>query len=896
VQFEAIITGKTLKKDNRMIDIEKLVQQMTLDEKISMLAGADLWHSVAVPRLAIPQFKVTDGPNGARGAWGTMGAPSVATPVGIALGATWNPELVEKVGNVLADEVKAKGAHILLAPTVNIHRTPIAGRNFECFSEDPFLSGMIAAAYINGIQSKGVGACIKHFIANDQEYERFSMSSEVDERTLHEIYLEPFRLAIRASNPWAVMSAYNRVNGTYACENDHTLKDVLKDEWGFEGIVMSDWFGTYDTGVPAGGLDLEMPGPARWMASEVVKKAMENGSLTEAQLDDKVRRLLGVLEKAGLVENPTLNPEKGEDKPEHRAIMRDAAREAIVLLKNDSLLPLSNVKTVAVVGPYARNAQILGGGSSSVTPHYTISPYEGLAHPEGKDILVEVAAGCHIHKTLPAPAPETLSTPKGGQGLHLSLYAGHEFAGAPLYEENTPRVQHGWFENTVPHVPQDDFSLRLDGLFTPAESGKHTLAIAAVGWARLYLDGKLVIDHWSDADMGQQKTAELELTGGKAYPLKLEYYWKGNPRFRSIALGHLPPQAPDLITEAVEKAKKADVAVVVVGLNGEWESEGFDRVDMKLPGEQDELVRRVLAANSNTVVVINAGSPVEMPWADEVPAILQLWYNGQEQGNALADVLFGDVNPSGKLPTTFPVRLQDNPAYINYPGENGKVRYGEGVFVGYRYYDKKELAPLFPFGHGLSYTNFTYAKIQLSADKITESDKLIVSLDVTNTGKVAGKEVVQLYVHDLKASVARPEKELKAFSKVALEPGETKTVSFTLDKEAFWYFDTSKNTWTVEPGDFEILVGSSSRDIRLSAALTVLPPARASRLHTGLTFKALLDDPNAKAVITKYLGGFMLMADMAMALDMTVEQVAAHHPTYIPAEMLKAIGDDLAAI
>src|SRR5512138_407752 len=327
-----------------MSRIDNLLKQMTMEEKISMLAGADLWHSVAIPRLGIPQFKVTDGPNGARGAWGSMGAPSVTTPVGMALGATWNPELVEKVGNVLADELKAKGAHILLAPTVNIHRTPIAGRNFECYSEDPYLSGMMASAYIKGIQDKGKGACIKHFVANDQEFERFSISSEVDERTLREIYLEPFRIAIRNSNPWSVMSSYNRVNGTYACENNHTLNEILKGEWGYEGIVMSDWFGTYDTEVPAGGLDLEMPGPARWMAEGHVKNALDNGTLTEEILDDKVRRLLGVLDKAGLFDNPVLWAEHGKDEPQHRKIIREAAREAIVLLKNDGTLPLKKVK------------------------------------------------------------------------------------------------------------------------------------------------------------------------------------------------------------------------------------------------------------------------------------------------------------------------------------------------------------------------------------------------------------------------------------------------------------------------------------------------------------------------------------------------------------------------
>src|SRR5574339_584746 len=387
-----------------MSRIDDLLSQMTIEEKISMLAGADLWHSVAVPRLGIPQFKTTDGPNGARGAWGSMASPSVATPVGIALGATWNPEIVEKVGNVLADEVKAKSAHILLAPTVNIHRTPIAGRNFECYSEDPFLSGILAAAYIKGIQDKGKGACIKHFVANDQEYERFSISSEVDERTLREIYLEPFRIAIRASDPWSVMSSYNRITGTYACEHPHTLVEILKGEWKYHGFVMSDWFGTYDAGVPAGGLDLEMPGPARWMSEEHVRNALASGRLTEAALDDKVRRLLCVLEKAGLFTNPDLQPERAEDKPQHRRIIREAAREAIVLLKNDGTLPLKKVKSIAVIGPRAQVAQILGGGSSSVSPHYVVTPFEGIKNRATQSkIRVETAPGCHIYMNLPSP-------------------------------------------------------------------------------------------------------------------------------------------------------------------------------------------------------------------------------------------------------------------------------------------------------------------------------------------------------------------------------------------------------------------------------------------------------------------------------------------------------------
>ncbi|HSL45146.1 MAG TPA: glycoside hydrolase family 3 C-terminal domain-containing protein [Anaerolineales bacterium] len=875
---------------------DELLRQMTLEEKISMLAGADLWHSVAIPRLGIPQLKVTDGPNGARGAWGNMGPSSVATPVGIALGATWNPDLVEKVGNVLGDELKSKGSHILLAPTVNIHRTPIAGRNFECYSEDPFLSGILASAYIKGIQSKGVGACIKHFVANDQEYERFSMSSEVDERTLREIYLEPFRIAIRSSNPWSVMSSYNRINGTYACEHPHTLLEILKGEWKYDGFVMSDWFGTYDAETPAGGLDLEMPGPARWMSEEHVKNALANGTLTEEALNDKVRRLLCVLEKAELFDHPELPPERAENKPQHRRIIREAAREAIVLLKNNGTLPLKKVKSIAVIGPYAATAQILGGGSSNVTPHYAVSPYEGIKNRAGEKIKVQTSPGCFIHKTLPAPASETLSTRDGRRGLSLSLFNGTELAGDPAYAQVTTRVQYGWFESTVPNVDQESFSLRLEGFFTPQESGRHTLALSAVGWGKLYLEDKLLIDHTSDSDMAKQLPVELELEGGKAYPIKIEYYWKGNPRWRALSFGHQPPHAKDLMAEAVKLAKNSDVVVLIAGLNAEWESEGFDRVDMKLPGAQNELIERVAKANKNTVVVLNVSSAVEMPWINKVPAVLQLWYDSQEQGNALADILFGDVNPSGKLPTTFPVRLQDNPAYINYPGETGKVRYGEGIFVGYRYYDKKEIAPLFPFGHGLSYTTFQYSNLRVSPKSITANELLKVRVDVTNTGKVAGKEVVQFYVRDVSATVARPEKELKAFSKVELAPKQTKTVTFTLNREAFWYFDVTRNEWATEPGDFEILVGSSSRDIRLREGFSLVPEPRTSRLHTGLTVGKLLDDPEGRAILSKHIGGFLLMEDMSMAKDMTLEQIATNHPTFLPTSLLMKIGEELAKV
>ena len=500
------------------------------------------------------------------------------------------------------------------------------------------------------------------------------------------------------------------------------------------------------------------------MSEEIVKRALDDGPLTEEALDGKVRRLLGVLEKAGLFDKPELKPERGEDKPQHRKIIREAAREAIVLLKNDGTLPLKKRQIDRGHRSVCGAAQILGGGSSSVTPHYAVSPFEGIKNRAGKKSKWKprrAAISTRICQLLlPIPYPLRMVSMDSDSTCSMAL----NFPGSPAYTEVTTHVQHGWFDHSVPNVDQESFSMRMEGFFTPKESGVHTLALAGVGWSKLYLDDKLLIDHSADSKMGQQITQRDQAQRREIYPIKVEYYWKGNPRWRSVSLGHQPPQPKDMIAEAVKLAKKSDVVVLVAGLNGEWETEGADRVDMKLPGAQNELIERVVKANKNTIVVLNVGSAVEMPWIEKVPAVLQLWYDSQEQGNALADILFGDETPSGKLPTTFPVRLEDNPAYINYPGENGKVRYGEGIFVGYRYYDKKKLAPLFPFGHGLSYTTFKYSNLRLSAKSITPDEPLKVKVDVTNTGKVVGKEIVQLYVRDVKSTFARPEKELKAFA------------------------------------------------------------------------------------------------------------------------------------
>lgn len=773
-----------------------------------------MWHTVAVERLGIPAVQVSDGPNGVRGSDDNLGETSICFPVGVAMGATWNPELIERVGAALAAEVRRKGAHVLLAPTVNIHRTPIAGRNFECFAEDPYLSGTIAAAYINGLQRQGMAACIKHFVANDQEFERFSISAEVAERPLHEIYLEPFRIALEKANPWTFMSAYNRLNGTHASENDFLLRQLLKEKWGYDGLVMSDWYGTYSDNVPAGALDLEMPGPARWMNPEKIVTAVTNGSLDEAIINDKVRRLLHLIHRVTAHQDAL--PVVDDQLP------RKVAAEAIVLLKNEGqLLPLDPNKpqTIAVIGENANWAQIMGGGSSQVNPHHVVSPLDGIQARVGDAVTVGYEVGAQVHRMPPLVPQDWLATESGQPGLTLDYYHNLDLWGDPAHTGVVRKSELSWFGTVNPFVDPRHFSLRLHGTLTVPESGVYHLHLWSIGRARLSINGEVVVEQWwGQAD---QKTAvSLPLEAHKPVALQIDYVTDPDSRWRTLRLGIVPPLPADPIQAAADLAAQADVAVIIAGLTREWESEGFDRVDMKLPGQQDELIARVAAANPNTVVVLNGGSPVEMPWVDAVPAILQLWYGGQDAGHALADVLFGDVTPSGKLPTTFPRRLEDNPAFINYPGENGRVQYGEGIFIGYRYYDKKTIAPLFPFGHGLSYTSFAYNNLRLNGTEFGPGAEIVVQVDVTNTGRVAGQEVVQLYVRDEAARVVRPLQELKAFAKVALEPGETKTVILTLNQQSLAYYDTTLHNWVAEPGNFTLQVGSSSRDMRLQGQIT----------------------------------------------------------------------------
>ncbi len=661
--------------------IESLLKQLTLEEKVALTAGVDFWHTHVIERLGIPAIKVTDGPHGARtmdNADPKRTIPATCFPTGVSLAATWNPDLVNKVGVALGEETRARGCVVLLGPCINIHRSPLGGRNFESYSEDPYLSSQMTVAIIKGIQSQKVSACVKHFALNDSEYQRMTISSEVDERTRREIYLPSFEKAIKEAGAWSVMCSYNKIDGTFASENHWLLMEVLKDEWGFEGLVMSDWYAVHST-IPAAnaGLDLEMPGPARFF-NEALVKAVKEGAVDEKIIDDKVRRVLGVMIKTGALDKNITDADKNKEFPAHGQLAREVAEEAIVLLKNDNnLLSLdkNKVKTIAVIGPNAATAVIQGGGSAYVTPYYKVAPLEALKKFCGDKVQIVYEPGC-------ADAPSA-----------------------------------------------------------------------------------------------------------------------------------------NLLEKAVKAAAGADVALVFVGTNEKIETEGVDRKDMNLPPGQNELVSRVAKANPKTVVIMNNGSPLNMPWIDSVPAVVDALFPGQECGNAIANIIFGLVNPSGKLPDTFPRRYEDNPAFPYYPGENDKVVYGEGMFVGYRHYDANNVEPLFSFGHGLSYTTFEYSNLKVSPAQT--KDKFNVSVDVKNTGKAAGKEVVQVYVSDIAASVPRPPKELKAFSKVALKPGQKKKVEFTLTKDALSFYDVKTKDWVAEPGDFEILVGSSSRDIRVRGKVTL---------------------------------------------------------------------------
>jgi beta-glucosidase len=790
--------------------VAETLARMTLDEKIALLAGHNRWETVPIAGLGLPSLKVTDGPNGARGADTNHGPTSTSFPVGAAMGATFDPDLIEEVGRALARETRAKGADVLLGPTVNIPRVPNAGRNFECFSEDPVLSGLLAAAYVRGLQDEGVGACIKHFVCNDQEHERHSIDAVVYERALREIYLEPFRIAVEASQPWSAMSAYNSINATTASENP-LLDDVLREQFGFDGVIVSDWHGTYGPGVAGSGLDLEMPGPARWMAADRIGEALASGAIDEELIDRKARRILTLLDRTGARHRREPEPERGDEPAAHRQLAQRVAVESMVLLKNDSVLPLAGPQRIAVIGEFARTTPHQGGGSSAVNPHRVISIFEGIEAAAPAGSAVDWALGAAAHR-YPSPFDtEQLTNPATGSGFLAEYFAAPEPVGEPVLTASTDGARMFFAGEGAADVDMEAFSMRLSGRFRATGTGRHVFAAGAAGRLRVASDGVSVVDNWDESDPSPQFW-EVDLTAGDELDLIVEYGSLPNERQRWIGIGCELPGPADPIEEARRLAAESDVAIVVVGLSHEWESEGFDRPDLSLPGEQDRLVKEVAAAQPDTVVVTVAGSAVEMPWLDQAGAVLQAWYGGQEVGAAVADVLFGDADPGGRLPVTFPRDSRQHPGLLNYPGEAGKVRYGEGVYVGYRGFDRLGLEPMFSFGHGLSYTTFELENIAAEP----RDGKVLVTGRVSNTGARQGTEVIQVFAKD----IGEVDRRLAGFTKVSLEADESTEVEIPISYEQLRWWDPDVPGWVAATGDIEFEIRGTPGKATVTATLS----------------------------------------------------------------------------
>jgi len=801
---------------------QALLSELTLEEKVLLLAGASSFALHGIERLGVPQLNMTDGPTGVRS---IKGQTATVFPVGVALAATWNPETTQAVAAAIGREAHAMGDQVVLAPTINIMRIPTWGRNFESYSEDPYLAGIMGVAYVRGLQDEGVGASLKHYAANNQELERFRVNARVDERTLREIYLAAFERVVRDADPWTVMASYNKLNGTYASEHRRLLTTILKEEWGYDGMVVSDWTAVKSTAPSANaGMDLEMPGPAKWFGDRLLA-AVKAGEVSEAQIDDNARRVLGLIVRSGLMDGP--RPAGERLTPRHRAIAFDAACEAMTLLKNDGgLLPFAaDVKSVAVIGPNAARCMLQGGGSSQVATEADRSIGEGFRRRLGQGVAVLEAQGAD-NDAFPPPAVRTQFSPteaREAEGLQAEYFAAADLSGEPN-SASLERHMVRWVSGAIASAKRPPYgSFRWNGWFWPEATGTYEFSLRATGAATLTLDGSPLIDPAAPAiadrldvmgNLVPRRLATVELTAGRGYPIRLEYA-PADPDQDYVALGIRPPAEP--MERAIAAAREADAVVLVLGSGTATEAEGYDRADMNLPGRQDELARAVLAANPNTVVVLNTGSPFAMPWIDEAAAVLQMWLPGETGPDALAAVVFGERAPGGRLPVTFPRAFGDHPAHA--PGPDPTVcDYAEGLAVGYRWFDAAPVKPLFPFGHGLAYTTFRIS--DLSAPETAVAGQP-VRLDVTvaNTGDRPGQEVVQAYVAALDSAVPRSPKELKAFAKVTLEPGEERRVTLELEPGAFAYWDVDAGRWRVDPGAYDILVGRSAGDIRVKATI-----------------------------------------------------------------------------
>lgn len=797
--------------------VDAILSQMTLEEKITYIGGINDFFIRPVPRVGIPELKMSDGPMGVHD-YGL----TTAYPATIALAATFDADLGLRVGAMLGDDARARGVHFILAPAMNIYRAPMCGRNFEYLGEDPFLASRMAVSLIKGIQSKHVIATAKHFMGNNQEYERHKVSSNIDERTMREIYLPAFEASVKEAKVGAIMDSYNLTNGIHMTQNDYLNNQILKKEWGFRGILMSDWDSTYD-GVAAanGGLDLEMPS-GKFMNVKTLVAPVNEGKVSVATIDEKVRRILRTAMEFGFFDKPQTDSSIPPYSQPGRALTLEESRKSMVLLKNSgNLLPVDKSKTVAVIGPNAYPAVPGGGGSAQTKPFASVSFMEGISNylgAAGKVLYAEDAPDlADVFQRV-----EFVTGPGGESGLKGEYFNNEQLTGDPALVRTDKTVAFKWGDDSyISGGPVDHFSIRWTGYFIPKTTDDYKFYTSADDGVRLYIDGEPVIDDWKrHAETLDSFGKRLE--AGKPYQIKLEYFEATGGATASFGVA---AASESIGKETKALAAKADVVILCVGFDPATESEGFDRT-FRLPAGQDELIRQISSVNKNTIVVITSGGAVDMTrWIDQVPGIIEAWYPGQEGGTALAQILFGEYSPSGKLPASFERQWEDNPTFKTYytkPGEL-QVDYSEGVFVGYRHYDRATVKPLFPFGYGLSYTTFAYSNLKVSPGAGNLNQPVTVTFDLKNTGKREAAEVAQVYVGDTHASVPRPVKELKGFARVQLKPGESRRVSVTLDRRAFSFYDVKKKDWSAESGQFGILVGSSSQKIELQGAFNLQP-------------------------------------------------------------------------
>ena len=807
--------------------VESWLSELTLQEKCRVLSGATSWRTQPVERLGIPVVKMSDGPNGVRGEFSADDrTPSVVVPVGIVQGATWDPELIEQVGDLLGREARRKAAHVLLAPAVNLHRTPVGGRTFEYFSEDPELTAALAAATVRGVQAHDVAVTVKHFVANDTEVDRHTVDVVLDERVLRELYLRPFEAAVRDAGAWGVMSAYNKVHGDYCAANDRLLNEILRREWGFDGFVVSDWYGAHDAASSAnGGLSVEMPGPAR-VYGERLEAAVVAGDVDEGTVDALVRDVLVLVERTRAVERSADVPERSVDDPAERALCRRVAIAGTVLARNvGQALPLVELQgPIAVIGPNAGDTRTMGGGSSALLALSQRSILDALrARPS--EVVHEV--GCGIDKHAPLPRADQLIGPDGRPGLEVRFVNGTDASAEAAHVSRTSESNLRFFGSVPTGVGPGPCTLVVRGAYLPAVDGPHEVGAIVTGRPAVRVgDHELTRagealppgDAFFGFGSGEQ-VATIEMRSGE--PIEIDVELRMSRPFGAVRIGVRPPVDPHMLDRAVDAARGAAAAVVVVGTNDEWETEGSDRTTIALPGDQDELVRRVAAVNDRTIVVVNAGSPVTMPWADDVEAILIPFFGGMEMGDAVADVLFGDADPGGRLPITFPRRLEDAPAWPHYAPVDGVQRYDEGFDVGYRGHDRTGVATLFPFGHGLSYGDAAWGPATASATTIRAGDPVTVTVPLTATGDRDATVVVQGYIAPVAPPVVRELKALRAWTRTVVPAGATVPVELTFTGESFRRWSVERSGWVIDAGRYDLVVAASATDIRSTVQVEV---------------------------------------------------------------------------